>query len=136
MVLTTCSSHLAKYASPRSPKINNMADKIIGTFNLTESEGFDEFMKALGVGMVMRKMGNTIKPSVTFTLEAGTYTMKTASSLKTSEINFTLEGATLTQVQSCAKGASPTFLRTFSDTGLVCICECGGVKSTRTYVRA
>merc|ERR1739838_1043787 len=115
-------------------KINNMADKIIGTFNLTESEGFDEFMKALGVGMVMRKMGNTIKPSVTFTLEAGTYTMKTASSLKTSEIKFklgekftettmdgreaettfTLEGATLTQVHSCAKGASPTFLRTFS----------------------
>merc|ERR1719154_627815 len=112
MVLTTCLSHPAKYASPRSPKINNMADKIIGTFNLTESEGFDEFMKALGAGMVMRKMGNTIKPSVTFTLEAGT----------------------LTQVQSCAKGASPTFLRTFSDTGLVCICECGGVKSTRTYV--
>merc|ERR1719154_163697 len=90
MVLTTCLSHPAKYASPRSPKINNMADKIIGTFNLTESEGFDEFMKALGVGMVMRKMGNTIKPSVTFTLEAGTYTMKTASSLKTREIKFKL----------------------------------------------
>merc|ERR1719154_316212 len=104
MVLTTCSSHPAKYAYPRSPKINNMADKIIGTFNLTESEGFDEFMKALGVGMVMRKMGNTIKPSVTFTLEAVTYTTMDG---REAETTFTLEGATLTQVQSCAKGASP-----------------------------
>jgi len=133
-----------------------MADKILGTFNMTESENFDEFMKALGVGMVMRKMANATKPSVTFTLEGATYTMKTSSSLKTFEVQFeigktlkettmdgrecettfTLDGNVLTQVQTPSKGKVCTFIRTFTDTDMVLVCECDGVKSTRTYKRA
>merc|ERR1712002_211008 len=133
-----------------------MADKIIGTFNMTDSENFDEFMKALGVGMIMRKMGNSMKPSVTFTLDGDTYTMKTSSSVKTTEVKFklgekfsettmdgreaettfTLAGNVLTQNQVCAKGPGASYVRTFTDTDLVCVCECNGVKSTRSYKRA
>merc|ERR1712055_417495 len=133
-----------------------MADKILGTFNLTDSENFDEFMKALGVGLVMRKMGNSAKPSVTFTLEGATYTMKTSSTLKSFEVKFqlgkpfqegtmdgreaettfTLDGNVLTQVQKPTKGNSVTYTRTFTDTEFIMVCECDGVKSTRTYKRA
>merc|ERR1712215_566578 len=133
-----------------------MADKILGNFNMTESENFDEFMKALGVGMIMRKMGNSMKPSVSFTLAGDTYTMKTSSSVKTSEVRFvlgkpfkettmdgreaetvfSLEGNVLTQKQVAAKGPSATFIRTFTDADLVCVCECDGVKAVRTYKRA
>ncbi|MBD5002983.1 hypothetical protein GUF49_15905, partial [Xanthomonas citri pv. citri] len=54
-----------------------MASLIIGSFTLVKSDNFDEFMKALGVGIVMRKMGNTVTPTVTFTEAGGEYTMKT-----------------------------------------------------------
>jgi len=132
-----------------------MADKIIGNYDMTDSENFDEFMKALGVGMIMRKMGNSMKPSISFTLAGDTYTMKTSSSVKTTEVQFvlgkpfkettmdgreaettfTLEGNVLTQKQVAAKGPSATYVRTFTDSSLVAVCECDGVKSTRTYKR-
>merc|ERR1719259_1217051 len=38
----------------------------------------------------MRKMGNTQTPTSTFSLEGDEYTMKTASTLKTSEVKFKL----------------------------------------------
>merc|ERR1719259_413686 len=82
--------------------------------------------------MVMRKMGNTQTPTSTFSLEGDEYTMKTASTLKTSEVKFklgqefkettmdgreamttfTLSGDVLTQVQKPAKGDEVTYVRT------------------------
>merc|ERR1712154_297351 len=46
------------------------------------------FMKALGVGLVTRKLGNKSSPVVTITEEAGEFTMKQESLVKTSEIKF------------------------------------------------
>ena len=31
---------------------------------MTSSEGFDEFMKALGVGLMKRKLANSVTPTV------------------------------------------------------------------------
>ena len=45
-------------------------------------------MKALGVGLVTRKLGNKSSPTVTITEEAGEFTMKQESLVKTSEIKF------------------------------------------------
>ena len=42
-----------------------MAEKFLGKWKLSSSENFDEFMKKLGVGFVMRKLGNSLKPSLT-----------------------------------------------------------------------
>ena len=39
-------------------------DPILGRYKLAESEGFDEFMKALGVGIIKRKMANAAVPVV------------------------------------------------------------------------
>lgn len=44
-----------------------------------------------GVGMVMRKMGNSVTPTVSFSEEGGEYTMKTTSTFKTTEVKFKLD---------------------------------------------
>ena len=59
-----------------------------GKFKLTQSENFEEFMKVLGVGLVTRKLGNKSSPTVTITEEAGQFTFKQESLVKTSEIKF------------------------------------------------
>ena len=59
-----------------------------GKFKLTQSENFEEFMKRLGVGLVTRKLGNKSSPTVTVTEEAGEFTFKQESLVKTSEIKF------------------------------------------------
>ena len=40
-------------------------DLVPGKYQLTESENFDNFMGALGVGYLVRKLGNRSKPLVT-----------------------------------------------------------------------
>ena len=59
-----------------------------GKFKLTQSENFEEFMKVLGVGLVTRKLGNKSSPTVTITEDAGEFTFKQESLVKTSEIKF------------------------------------------------
>ena len=59
-----------------------------GKFKLTQSENFEEFMKALGVGLVTRKLGNKSSPTVTITEDSGEFTFKQESLVKTSEIKF------------------------------------------------
>merc|ERR1712088_466730 len=59
-----------------------------GKFKLTQSENFEEFMKALGVGLVTRKLGNKSAPTVTITEDGGEFTFKQESLVKTSEIKF------------------------------------------------
>ena len=61
-----------------------------GKYKLTQSENFEEFMKALGVGLVTRKLGNKSSPTVTITEAAGEYTFKQESLVKTSEFKFKL----------------------------------------------
>merc|ERR1712039_116212 len=56
----------------------------------TQSENFEEFMKALGVGLVTRKLGNKSSPTVTINEAAGEYTFKQESLVKTSEFKFKL----------------------------------------------
>ena len=39
-------------------------DPIVGRYRLVSSEGFDDFLKCLGVGMVKRKLANSVTPVV------------------------------------------------------------------------
>ncbi|KAG7168329.1 Sodium/calcium exchanger regulatory protein 1-like 1, partial [Homarus americanus] len=61
---------------------------IAGKYTLDSSENFDEFMKALGVGMMLRKLGQTSKPTVELTEKDGEWNMKTSTAMKTTEIKF------------------------------------------------
>merc|ERR1712215_101122 len=94
--------------------------KIPGTYKLVDSVNFDDFMKAIGVGMVMRGMASKAKPDIVFSINGDEYCMKTVSSIRTTELPFKL--GCLTQVQKCSKGPHVTYTRTFTDEGLVAVC--------------
>jgi len=61
-----------------------------GTYELSKSENFNEYMKAVGVGIVMRNMAAAATPKATITHDAGTdeWTVKTSTTFKTTEIKF------------------------------------------------
>merc|ERR1712168_730304 len=120
-----------------------MADAFVGTWNLKESENFDEYMKALGVGFAMRQVaGDTV-------------TVKTQSTFKNTEINFKLgeefdettadgrkvksvvstDGAKLVHVQKW-DGNETSLTREVTGDNLTLTCALGDVVSTRHYVRA
>ncbi|XP_068218255.1 sodium/calcium exchanger regulatory protein 1 [Palaemon carinicauda] len=132
--------------------------KIVGKYKLETSENFDEFMKALGVGLVMRKMGNTATPSVEITLEGDTYSLKTITTFKTTEIKFKLDeefeettadgrvvkstikldGNKLihNQVGDKEKKEKDSLLtREFTDTEMIMECKVDDVVSKRVYKR-
>ena len=44
----------------------------------------------VGVGLVTRKMGNTLKPTQIIAIDGDKWTIKTVSTFKSSEINFVL----------------------------------------------
>ena len=57
-------------------------DLVPGKYQLTDSENFDQFMGALGVGYLVRKLGNQSKPLVTISQEGPVWTMKSESLVK------------------------------------------------------
>uniref|UniRef100_A0A1W7RAI2 Fatty acid-binding protein n=1 Tax=Hadrurus spadix TaxID=141984 RepID=A0A1W7RAI2_9SCOR len=63
---------------------------VTGKFKLISSENFDDFLAACGVGMVMRKLGASSKPVVEISNDGDTWTIKTITTFKTSEIKFKL----------------------------------------------
>jgi len=62
-----------------------------GKWKLESSENFDEYMKALGVSYLVRKMGAAAKPVVTVTNKGDEWTLKSESSVKTSEFTFSFD---------------------------------------------
>lgn len=117
-----------------------------------QSENFDEYMKALGVGFFTRVAGNTVTPTVELIKNSGnTYTLKTTSTFRNSEITFelgkefdevtldgrnvkskmTLEGNVLTQQQ----GGDPpsTIIREFGDKEMTTTLKVKDITSVRKY---
>lgn len=67
-------------------------DPFPGRYLMESSDKFDEFMKALGVGMIKRKLANSIIPINEMEIaDDGTYTLRTISTVRTTEINFKLD---------------------------------------------
>ena len=121
-------------------------------YKLDKSENFDEYMKEIGVGLVLRKMGNSVSPTVELKKnDDGSFSFTTTSTFKTSTINFklgeefdeetldgrkvksvcTMEGDKLIQEQ---KGEKPTtIVREFTPTELTTTLTIGDIKSVRVY---
>ncbi|BES92125.1 unnamed protein product [Nesidiocoris tenuis] len=60
-------------------------------YKLDKSEKFDEYMKALGVGLLTRKVGNSVSPVVELVVnDDGSYTIKSSSTFKNTAVNFKL----------------------------------------------
>jgi len=127
---------------------------IAGKYQLTKSENFDEYMKAVGVGMVMRKLASTAKPVTEISQGDDGWNIKTSTTFKTTEIKFklgepfeedtadgrkcqstiVLEGETLVHTQKCGD-AEYKILREFKDNEMTMTLSAGGVTSTRVYTK-
>jgi len=125
----------------------------IGKYKLTNSENFDDFLKELGVNFVLRNLAKTSTPVIDITQDGDTYSMKTTTAIKNSEIKFKLgeefeearmdgknvktkivaDGNKLIQTQYGDKEVS--IIREFTPTDLITTCKVGDVTSVRTYKR-
>lgn len=127
--------------------------ELCGKYKLVSSENFDEFMKAMGVNIVLRKAGALSKPVVEIKQDGETYILKTTTTFKTSEIKFklgeefeetrmdgsmckttiTLEDGKLIQKQSGDKEV--TIIREVEGDQMKTICKVDDIESIRIYNR-
>ncbi|XP_043363609.1 myelin P2 protein-like [Dermochelys coriacea] len=69
---------------------NRMCDQFLGIWKLVSSEKSEDYMKELGVGFAMRKLGSLAKPTVIISADDDMLTIKTESPVKNTEISFKL----------------------------------------------
>lgn len=125
-----------------------------GQYKLEKSEKFDEYMKAIGVGFALRKMGASATPTLTVTRDGDKFNIKTETTFKTSVLEFelgkefkettmdgrevnsvvVLEGNKLIQTQT-KDDFKTTIAREFDDSGLTAVATYGDIVSTRRYAR-
>ncbi|XP_041822919.1 fatty acid binding protein 4a [Melanotaenia boesemani] len=132
-----------------------MVDKFVGTWRMTSSENFDDYMKALGVGFATRQVGNRTKPNLIMSVDdQGCVCMKSQSTFRTTEVKFKLnepfdettaddrktrtvmsmENGKLVQKQTW-DGKETSIEREISDGKLIAKCIMGDVVAVRTYVK-
>nr|AOW69621.1 heart-type fatty acid-binding protein [Lateolabrax japonicus] len=132
-----------------------MAEAFVGTWNLKNSENFDEYMKALGVGFATRKIGSMTKPTTIISLDGDKMTVKTQSAVKNTELSFKLgeefdettaddrkvksivkvEDGKLVHIQKW-DGKETSLVREVKDNALTLTLTLGDVVSTRHYEKA
>ena len=132
-----------------------------GKFQMTDSENFDAFMAALGIGYLTRKLGNASKPLITISeLDAASkrYSLKQESLLKTTTIEFAL-GQQFEETTADGRKCMTTFreerpglweqkmrgtnggkdsvcLREFFNGGMKVTCTVDDITTIRNYKRA
>ncbi|KAI6207321.1 Fatty acid-binding protein-like protein 6 [Aphelenchoides fujianensis] len=121
------------------------------------SEGFDEYMKEIGIGLITRKMANNLKPQLDIQVTGDHWKITSASTFKTTVLEFDLnkpfdettpdgrvlkstfkfENGKLIQEQKKIKDGDKdsTFERYLEGGKLYVTCESNGVKATRVYER-
>merc|ERR1712055_737213 len=104
--------------------------QITGTYTQTSCENYEEFLKALGVGFILRKAAMASTPVMTIAENGGKYTMITKTTVK-------LEGNKMTTNQKATKSGEKNVVvvREFADDGLVYTATCDGVSSVQKYKR-
>nr|XP_037843715.1 fatty acid-binding protein 5-like [Chlorocebus sabaeus] len=100
-----------------------------GRWCLVDSKGFDEYMKELGVGIALQKMGAMAKPDCIITCYGKNLTIKTDSTWKTTQFSCTL-GRKFKD--TTADGRKTQTVCNFTDGALVLHQECDGKESTIT----
>ncbi|XP_030626480.1 fatty acid binding protein 7, brain, b [Chanos chanos] len=132
-----------------------MVDAFCGTWKLVETDNFDDYMKALGIGFTTRQVGNVTKPTVIISVEGDKVVLKTQSTFKNTEISFKLgeefdevtaddrhckstvsmEGNTLVHIQKW-DGKETKFVREIKDGKMIMKLSFQDVVAVRTYEKA
>jgi len=132
-------------------------EKLVGYWNLENSDNFDNYMKKIGIGFALRTVGNNTKPSVEIVKSDNEYALKTHSTFKNTELKFelnkeidettidgrpvktifTLDGNKLVQTQKGTKPEDKDSIITREVQGdkLIAKLKCEDVEATRTYAR-
>lgn len=80
-----------------------------GKWDLEKTENFDEYMKALGVGMATRLIANKLKPSIEISIaDDSTWCVKSISTFKSTEVKFKL-GEQFDEVTPDGRNVKTTF---------------------------
>ncbi|XP_018423489.1 PREDICTED: myelin P2 protein-like [Nanorana parkeri] len=131
-----------------------MAEELLGCWELVSSEGFDEYMKGIGVSYATRKAAGFLKPVVTISKNGEKWSIKTVSAFTTTDLSFTinelfdentaddrkcktivtLEDGKLIQLQKW-DGKESTITREVKNGQMITICIFGDVKCNRVYQR-
>ncbi|XP_051020356.1 fatty acid-binding protein, brain [Acomys russatus] len=129
-----------------------MVDAFCATWKLTDSQNFDEYMKALGVSFATRQVGNVTKPTVIISQEGDKVVIKTQCTFKNTEISFRLgeefeetsiddrscksvvqlDGDKLIQLQKW-DGKETNFVREIKDGKMVVTLTFGDIVAVRCY---
>ena len=62
-----------------------------GTFTRTSEEGYEDFLKVLNVGFMLRKAAMASTPVMTITENSGDWTMITKTTMKSIQLKFRYE---------------------------------------------
>merc|ERR1711936_196546 len=134
----------------------NTMVQMTGTFTRVSEEGYDEFLKVLNVGFMLRKAAMASTPVMTISESGGDWTMTTKTTMKSIELKFRLGepfDETTTDGRKCVTtvtkdgnklitsqkgkdgGKDVTAERLFDDEGLTMTMTCEGVTSKQVYKR-
>ncbi|XP_071790941.1 fatty acid-binding protein, liver-like [Asterias amurensis] len=130
-----------------------------GKYKLDKSENFDEFMTAMGVNFMLRKVGNSTKPVVTMSTEDGkVFNFLSESTFKNVKLQFTLgeeysdttpdgrktkniinmvdNKLVQTEKPADGKGKEVTYIREITESGdMKLTCKIDDIVATRMYLR-
>eukprot|EP00091_Calanus_sinicus_P016872 TRINITY_DN364_c0_g1_i1.p1 TRINITY_DN364_c0_g1~~TRINITY_DN364_c0_g1_i1.p1 ORF type:complete len:135 (-),score=67.83 TRINITY_DN364_c0_g1_i1:119-523(-) len=131
--------------------------QMLGSYTQTSKDNYEEFLKALNVGFILRKAALASTPVMTISEAGGKWTMITKTTVKSIELNFklgeefeeettdgrkckttvTMDGNKLITTQKAMKAGEKDVVavREFNDGGLTMTMTCDGVTSTQTYKR-
>ncbi|MGW3228719.1 lipocalin/fatty-acid binding family protein [Kitasatospora sp. NPDC001095] len=127
---------------------------MLGKWEMTSSDNYGEYLKAVGVGMIQRNLAEKAVPTEELTLDGYQHTLLISTALKNqtmtfslgvefdettvdgraSKTSFTRDGNKLIQVQKIG-GESSTTIRTYGEAEMTATYSAKGVTATRVFKR-
>lgn len=66
------------------------SEEFVGKWNVESSDNFDEYLKEVGIGLIMRKMACALKPVLDITVSGDYWKITSTSTFKTFSVEFKL----------------------------------------------
>merc|ERR1712170_223037 len=147
---------LSSHSDQSKHKKKSKMVQITGSYTQTSAENYEELLKALNVGFMLRKAALASTPTMTITNDGGNWTMCTKTTMKSIDLKFrlgeefdeettdgrkckttvTMEGNKLITNQKATGGGKDALaVREFSDDGVVMTITVDGVSCKQVFKR-